>query len=231
MAWPICCGRTPDGAQSTMTGEPLLSVRDLRTFFVTDRGVLRAVDGVSFDLYAGETFGIVGESGSGKSVTCRSLIGLLPSPPAHTTGTVRFGGRNLVGLPMSEMQKVRGAQISMIFQDPMSSLNPVMSVGDQIAEAMEAHTSLNRAERRKAAIELMRSVGIPLAGRRAGAYPPEFSGGTRPPSLIDPPPGCRFYERCSLRTDQCRDWPAELLTVGQNHLARCLRHEHVEEIA
>ncbi len=328
-----------------MTGEPLLSVRDLRTFFVTDRGVLRAVDGVSFDLYAGETFGIVGESGSGKSVTCRSLIGLLPSPPAHTTGTVRFGGRNLVGLPMSEMQKVRGAQISMIFQDPMSSLNPVMSVGDQIAEAMEAHTSLNRAERRKAAIELMRSVGIPLAGRRVGAYPHEFSGGMRqrvliaialacrpkilladepttaldvtiqdqilslllslrdefgmsiilvshdlgviaetctrvavmyggqivemtdtetllthprhpytvgllrslpgtetgsryltpipgaPPSLIDPPPGCRFYERCSLRTEQCRDWPAELLTVGQNHLARCLRHEHVEEIA
>src|SRR5579884_1561039 len=144
----------------------LLRVEDLRTYFATERGVLRAVDGVSFELGSGEMFGIVGESGSGKSVTCRSLIGLLPSPPAHTTGTVLYEGRNLLALSQREMQAVRGRHISIIFQDPMTSLNPVMRVGDQIAEALEAHTSLGPAERRRQALELMRRVGIPLAERR-----------------------------------------------------------------
>jgi len=321
---------------------PILAVRDLRTYFATDAGVLRAVDNVSFDLYPGETFGIVGESGSGKSVTCRSLIGLLPTS-ARTTGSVQYGDRELVGLSSRAMQGLRGAHISMIFQDPMSALNPVMKVGDQIAEALEAHGRANRTGRRAAAIDLMRRVGIPLAERRVDDYPHQFSGGMRqrvviaialacrpqilladepttaldvtiqdqilslllalqqefgmsiilvshdlgviaetcdrvavmyggqivemgtaatlltrprhpytvgllrslpgttatryltpipgaPPSLVDPAPGCRFYDRCPLHTERCRTWATELLDVEADgrHLARCWRHEEVE---
>jgi len=158
---------------------PILQVQDLYTYFATDRGVLRAVDGVSFDLYPGETFGIVGESGSGKSVTCRSLIGLLPRPPAYSSGTVRYGEQNLVDIPEREMRKIRGAHISMIFQDPMTALNPVMRVGDQIAEALEAHPDAAHRDRHAAALELMRRVGIPQAARRMRDYPHQFSGGMR----------------------------------------------------
>jgi len=321
---------------------PILAVRDLRTYFATDAGVLRAVDNVSFNLYPGETFGIVGESGSGKSVTCRSLIGLLPTS-ARTTGSVHYDGRELVGLSSRVMQGLRGAHISMIFQDPMSALNPVMKVGDQIAEALEAHGKAGRAGRRATAIDLMRRVGIPLAERRVDDYPHQFSGGMRqrvviaialacrprilladepttaldvtiqdqilslllalqqdfgmsiilvshdlgviaetcdrvavmyggqivemgsaatlltrprhpytvgllrslpgatatryltpipgaPPSLVDPAPGCRFYDRCPLRTEQCRTWSTELLDVeaDRQHVARCWRHDAVE---
>ncbi len=324
--------------------EPLLRVRDLYTYFSTPRGVLRAVDGVSFDLYPGETFGIVGESGSGKSVTCRSLIGLLPSPPAHTIGSVYYGGRNLVGMPARELRRVRGAHIALVSQDPMTSLNPVMRIGAQIEEALEAHTSLRRAERRRAALDLLRRVRIPSAEQRLRDYPHQFSGGMRqrvliaialackprilladepttaldvtiqdqilslllglqrefgmsvilvshdlgviaetctrvavmyggqivevadvttlltrprhpytvgllhslpgqqtgsryltpipgsPPDLVDPPRGCRFYERCPLRTDACLTWTTELLAVAPGHTARCIRHMDVEEI-
>ncbi len=332
-----------DGARRAQAvGEPILQVQDLYTYFATDRGVLRAVDGVSFDLYPGETFGIVGESGSGKSVTCRSLIGLLPSS-ARTSGSVRYDDRELVGLSSRLMQGLRGAHISMIFQDPMSALNPVMKVGDQIAEALEAHGKAGRGQRRTEAIKLMRRVGIPLAERRVDDYPHQFSGGMRqrvviaialacrprilladepttaldvtiqdqilsllltlqqefgmsiilvshdlgviaetcdrvavmyggqivemgstatlltrprhpytvgllrslpgatatryltpipgaPPSLVDPAPGCRFYDRCPLHMEQCRTWATELLDVeaGGRHLARCWRHELVE---
>ena len=323
-------------------GTPVLSVRDLYTYFRTPRGVLQAVDGVSFDLYPGETFGIVGESGSGKSVTCRSLIGLLPSPPAHTTGSVIYGGRNLVGLSSKQMQKIRGAHIAMIFQDPMTSLNPVMRVGDQIEEVLRIHTPLNRTERRNTAVQLLKRVSIPMAERRLDDYPHQFSGGMRqrvliamalackpkilladepttaldvtiqdqilslllalqrefgmsvilvshdlgviaetcdrvavmyggqivevadtrtlltrpkhpytagllrslpgqqtesryltpipgaPPVLIDPPKGCRFFDRCALRAEECKTWKTELLQVGDNHLARCRRHEYLE---
>ena len=323
-------------------GTPVLSVRDLYTYFRTPRGVLQAVDGVSFDLYPGETFGIVGESGSGKSVTCRSLIGLLPSPPAHTTGSVIYGGRNLVGLSSRQMQGVRGAHIAMIFQDPMTSLNPVMRVGDQIEEVLRIHTPLDRTERRNTAIQLLKRVSIPMAERRLDDYPHQFSGGMRqrvliamalackpkilladepttaldvtiqdqilslllalqrefgmsvilvshdlgviaetcdrvavmyggqiveladtrtlltrprhpytagllrslpgqqtdsryltpipgaPPVLIDPPKGCRFFDRCPLRAEECKTWKTELLQVGANHLSRCRRHEYLE---
>jgi len=324
-------------------GEPILQVQGLYTYFATDRGVLRAVDGVSFDLYPGETFGIVGESGSGKSVTCRSLIGLLPRPPAYSSGTVRYGEQNLVDIPEREMRKIRGAHISMIFQDPMTALNPVMRVGDQIAEALEAHPGAARRDRHAAALELVRRVGIPQAERRMRDYPHQFSGGMRqrvviaialactpkilladepttaldvtiqdqilslllalqqefgmsiilvshdlgviaetcdrvavmyggqivemgaaatlltrprhpytvgllrslpgttatryltpipgaPPSLVDPAPGCRFYDRCPLHTERCRTWVTELLDVEADgrHLARCWRHEEVE---
>jgi len=323
-------------------GTPVLSVRDLYTYFRTPRGVLQAVDGVSFDLYPGETFGIVGESGSGKSVTCRSLIGLLPSPPAHTTGSVLYGGRNLVGLSGRQMQGVRGAHIAMIFQDPMTSLNPVMRVGDQIEEVLQIHTPLDRTERRNTAVQLLKRVSIPMAERRLDDYPHQFSGGMRqrvliamalackpkilladepttaldvtiqdqilslllalqrefgmsvilvshdlgviaetcdrvavmyggqiveladtrtlltrprhpytagllrslpgqqtdsryltpipgaPPVLIDPPKGCRFFDRCPLRAEECKTWKTELLQVGANHLSRCRRHEYLE---
>ncbi len=175
---------TSEYSMPNSAGEPLLSVRDLYTYFATPRGVLRAVDGVSFDLYPGETFGIVGESGCGKSVTCRSLIGLLPIPPASTVGSVLYGGKNLVKLSRSAMQKVRGAHISMIFQDPMSSLNPVMRVGDQIEEALQAHTDMRRAERRRAVVELLRQVRIPMAEQRIDDYPHQFSGGMRQRVLI-----------------------------------------------
>jgi oligopeptide/dipeptide ABC transporter ATP-binding protein len=320
---------------------PLLSVRDLFTYFATPRGVLHAVDGVSFDLRAGETFGIVGESGSGKSVTCRSLIGLLPSPPAHTVGTVLYGGRNLIGVRDREMRRVRGAEIALISQDPMTALNPVMRIGDQIEEALKAHTALSRTERRHVAVDLLRRVRIPLAERRMHDYPHQFSGGMRqrvliaialacrpkilladepttaldvtiqdqilslllalqrefgmsvilvshdlgviaetctrvavmyggqiveiadtetlltrpkhpytvgllrsmpgrntgtryltpipgaPPDLVDPPRGCRFFDRCSIGTSECQAWKTELLNVGPLHNARCIRHQEV----
>jgi len=179
-----------DTNTNTDRDSPILAVRDLRTYFATDAGVLRAVDGVSFDLYPGETFGIVGESGSGKSVTCRSLIGLLP-PAARTTGSVRYDGRELVGLPSRAMQGLRGAHISMIFQDPMSALNPVMKVGAQIAEALEAHGKAGHGGRRAAAIDLMRRVGIPLAERRVDDYPHQFSGGMRQRVVIAIALACR----------------------------------------
>jgi oligopeptide/dipeptide ABC transporter ATP-binding protein len=324
-------------------GDPLLSVRDLYTYFATPRGVLRAVDGVSFELYPGETFGIVGESGSGKSVTCRSLIGLLPVPPAAMVGTVMYGGRDLVKLSRSSMQKVRGAHISMIFQDPMTSLNPVMRVGDQVEEALQAHTSMRHAERRHAVVELLRRVRIPMAEQRIDDYPHQFSGGMRqrvliaialaskprilladepttaldvtiqdqilslllglqrefgmsmilvshdlgviagsctrvavmyagqivemadtatlltrpkhpytvgllrslpdretrsryltpisgsPPDLVDPPAGCRFFDRCPLHEEACRTWKTELLSAGPQHMSRCRRYQEVEE--
>lgn len=163
---------------------PVLSIRDLYTYFATDGGVVHAVDGVSFDLYPGETFGIVGESGSGKSVTCRSIIGLLPRRTAHTTGAVVYQGRNLASLRLSELQKIRGEHIAMIFQDPMTSLNPVMRVGDQIMESLKVHERLSRAARRARAVELMRLVGIPLGERRMRDYPHQFSGGMRQRALI-----------------------------------------------
>jgi oligopeptide/dipeptide ABC transporter ATP-binding protein len=323
-------------------GTPLVSVRDLYAYFATSRGVLRAVDGVSFDLYAGETFGIVGESGSGKSVTCRSLIGLLPKSLTSTAGMVSYEGRNLLELPPGEMQKVRGARIAMIFQDPMTSLNPVMRVGDQIEEALAAHTSLRRRERRETVVELLRRVRIPMPEQRIRDYPHQFSGGMRqrvliaiavasnprilladepttaldvtiqdqilsllvtlqqesgmsmvlvshdlgviagtcsrvavmyagqivemaptttmltaprhpytvgllrslpdsearsryltpiagsPPDLVEPPPGCRFFDRCSLRQEACRTWETELLATGPGHTSRCRRWQEVE---
>jgi oligopeptide/dipeptide ABC transporter ATP-binding protein len=322
-------------------GPTILSVRDVRTYFKTDRGILRAMDGVTFDLLTGETLGIVGESGSGKSVTCRSLIGLLPRPPAYTSGEVLYENRNLVALSAHELQALRGAHISMIFQDPMTSLNPVMRVGEQIAESLESHTRQSRAERRQSVLELMRQVGIPSPERRIDDYPHQFSGGMRqrvliaialacrprilladepttaldvttqdqilslllslqerfgmsvilvshdlgviaetcdrvavmyggqivelgstaevltqprhpytvgllqsmpaadttsryltpipgaPPTLVDPPAGCRFYDRCPIGEAECQTWDTELVSIAAGHTARCRRHQAV----
>ncbi len=327
-----------------MTGgastEPILSVRNLQTQFQTGAGTVRAVDGVSLDLAAGEALGLVGESGCGKSATCRSIIGLLPSHAA-ATGEVLFEGRNLLTAPDRELRRVRGGGISMIFQDPMSALNPVLKVGDQIAEAVVAHQGAGRRAARARALELLRLVGIPAPERRLDEYPHQFSGGMRqrvliaialagdptvlladepttaldvtiqdqilklivrlqrelgmsvilvshdlgviaqtcqrvavmyagqiieqghvrtvlheprhpytmglltslpglgarerylrpipgaPPSLLDPPAGCRFHPRCRFAVAECRTWRPELLAVGADHEAACWRQDVV----
>jgi peptide/nickel transport system ATP-binding protein/oligopeptide transport system ATP-binding protein len=168
-----------------MSGEPLLSVRDLRVGFVTEGGVLQAVDGVSFDLAAGEVLAIVGESGSGKSVTAQTLMGLTRSPNARIEGSVRLGGTELLDASEVEFRKVRGERIAMVFQDPMTSFNPVYRVGAQIVEGIRAHRrEVSNAKAHERAVELLDSVGIPDAERRVDDYPHEFSGGMRQRAMI-----------------------------------------------
>jgi peptide/nickel transport system ATP-binding protein len=165
--------------------EALLSVQDLRVRFATEDGDVRAVDGVSFDLEPGEVLAIVGESGSGKSVTAQGIMGLIPSRNATVEGSVRLRGQRLTGASERELQKVRGAKIAMIFQDPMTSLNPVHRVGAQIVEAIQAHRpEVSRREARERAVELLDSVGIPEPGRRVDSYPHELSGGMRQRAMI-----------------------------------------------
>lgn len=314
----------------------LLSVNDLRVQFSTDDGVVKAVDGVSFDLAAGEILAIVGESGCGKSVTAQTIVGLTRSSNATIEGAVDFESRDLTELDDQGLRGVRGEQIAMIFQDPMSSLNPVYRVGDQIVEMIRAHRDMSKADARVRAIELFRTVGIPNPDRRARSYPHEFSGGMRqrvmiamalalepqlliadepttaldvtvqaqilrlidklnkernlavvlithdlgvvaevadrvvvmyagqivedgtlddifydpqhpytagllgslarldeprggrlnqisgsPPSLLDPPTGCRFAARCPHRFDKCDEMPELTARVGGSHLDRC----------
>ena len=173
-----------------MTAETpaLLRVRDLKTYFVTEhgKGTARAVDEVSFDLYPGETLGIVGESGCGKTVTSLSILRLIPEPPGHILpgSLIEFEGRNLLALPAPELRAVRGNQIAMIFQEPMTSLNPVFTVGDQIAEAAIIHQHLSRAAARARAIEMLRLVGIPDPQERVDHYPHQLSGGMRQRVMI-----------------------------------------------
>ena len=170
-----------------MKGWPvaLLEVKDLRTTFHTRHGAIRAVDGVSFDLAAGETLGLVGESGCGKSATATSLMRLLPPPPTATTsGEAMFDGRDLLRLSPREMRRVRGNELAMVFQDPMTSLNPVMPIGRQIAESLRLHRGSSRRESRDRTVELLRLVGIPMAAERLGDYPHEFSGGMRQRVMI-----------------------------------------------
>jgi oligopeptide/dipeptide ABC transporter ATP-binding protein len=163
---------------------PLLEVDNLRVSFTTQDGVVGAVDGVSFDLAAGEVLAIVGESGSGKSVTAQTVIGLTRAPNATIGGAVRFGGKDLTQLDDGELQGIRGEHIAMVFQDPMTSLNPVYRVGDQITEMIRAHRDVSRAEARDRAVELLRTVGIPNPERRVRDYPHEFSGGMRQRVMI-----------------------------------------------
>jgi oligopeptide/dipeptide ABC transporter ATP-binding protein len=162
----------------------LLEVRDLKTHFETARGVARAVDGVSFSLEAGRTLGIVGESGCGKSVTSFSIMRLVSPPGRVVGGEILFEGRDLLGLSEEEMRQVRGNDIAMIFQDPMTSLNPVFTVGDQIAEAVQLHQGLSRKAAWGRAMEMMSLVAIPDPPRRAGSYPHEMSGGMRQRVMI-----------------------------------------------
>jgi oligopeptide transport system ATP-binding protein len=164
--------------------EPLLAVDGLEVRFWTDRGTVHAVNGISFDIDAGETLGIVGESGCGKSVTSLAILGLLPRAGRATAGTVRFDGRDLLTLADPELRDVRGKEIAMIFQDPMTSLNPVLTIGRQIREALEAHFGMERKEADARAAELLDQVGIPSAKARISDYPHQFSGGMRQRAMI-----------------------------------------------
>ena len=163
---------------------PILKVDDLRVSFATEDGVVQAVSGVSFELQAGEVLAIVGESGSGKSVTAQTITGLTRAPNARITGSVTYRGRELNGLDDDQLRDVRGERIAMIFQDPMTSLNPVYRVGDQIAEMIRAHRDVSKREAADRAVELLRSVGIPNPERRVRHYPHEFSGGMRQRVMI-----------------------------------------------
>ncbi len=167
-----------------MKGDPLLSVSDLRTVFHTHAGELVAVDGVSFDVARGEVFSIVGESGSGKTVTAMSVMGLIQHPGEIVGGSIRFDGRELREASAREMRAVRGAEISMIFQDPMTALNPVYEIGDQVGEPLRTHRGLSKADALDAAVEALRQVGIPDAERRIHDRPHEFSGGMRQRAMI-----------------------------------------------
>ncbi len=162
----------------------LLRVDDLRVGFATEDGVVQAVDGVSFELAAGEILAIVGESGSGKSVTAQTITGLTRAANARITGSISYRGRELNGLDDGQLRDVRGEQIAMVFQDPMSSLNPVYRVGDQITEMIHAHRDVSKDEASARAVELLRSVGIPNPERRVRSYPHEFSGGMRQRVMI-----------------------------------------------
>jgi oligopeptide/dipeptide ABC transporter ATP-binding protein len=163
----------------------LLSVQNLTTVFRLGRVDAAAVDDVSLDVAPGEVLGIVGESGSGKSVLALSIMGLLPSPPGRiASGSIRFAGRELVGLPPREMRAIRGGGMGMIFQEPMSSLNPVFTIGDQIAEALRAHGRMGRREALGEAVALLRKVGIPSPEQRLGQYPHQLSGGMRQRVMI-----------------------------------------------
>src|SRR6185503_9393248 len=176
------------GMTSPARGTALLRVRDLKTYFVTEHGTgtARAVDDVSFDLYPGETLGIVGESGCGKTVTSLSILRLVPEPPGHILpgSVIEFDGRNLLTVAAPELRAIRGNQIAMIFQEPMTSLNPVFTVGDQIAEAAIIHQHLSRRAARDRAIEMLRLVGIPDPDQRVDQYPHQMSGGMRQRVMI-----------------------------------------------
>jgi peptide/nickel transport system ATP-binding protein len=164
--------------------DPLLEVSDLNVHFNTDDGVVRAVGGVSFSLMPGETLGIVGESGSGKSVSSLAIMGLVSRKQADITGSITFKGQDLLTLPNDEMRDIRGKQISMIFQDPMTSLHPFYRVGDQISEAILEHEDISKKEAAKRAVEMLGLVNIPRPDQRARQFPHEFSGGMRQRAMI-----------------------------------------------
>ena len=174
-----------EGGKAAGTGGDLLELRDLKTYFYTDEGVARAVDGVSYVVKRGETLGVVGESGCGKSVTALSVMRLIADPPGKIVqGKILFEGTDLVTLPGEEMRRIRGNRIGMIFQEPMTSLNPVFTVGDQIIEAVVLHKGVSYQEGRDRAIEMLRKVGIPSPESRVDDYPHQMSGGMRQRVMI-----------------------------------------------
>jgi len=171
--------------KNNLQKNPLLEVRSLSTHFFTEEGVVRAVENVSFEIHPGEILSIVGESGCGKSVTGLSILKLIPSPPGQIVrGEILFDGRNLLRLEEKEMEKVRGNDISMIFQEPMTSLNPVFTIGNQIIEAILLHQGLDKTEARRRAIEMLDRVKIPSPETRIDAYPHQLSGGMRQRAMI-----------------------------------------------
>lgn len=173
------------GAPTDVETAPILQIADLKTHFFTAAGTVPAVNGVSYEVRAGETLGIVGESGCGKSVTALSILRLVSSPPGRIVGgAIRFQGTNLLDLPESEMERIRGNEISMIFQEPMTSLNPLQTAGHQIAEAIALHQGLSRRAAMDKAVAMLRRVHIPEPERRAHAYPHQLSGGMRQRVMI-----------------------------------------------
>ncbi len=167
-----------------MTDEKILEVKDLRTYFYTDAGVVKAVDGINFDLRKGEVLGIVGESGSGKSVTNLSIINLVSVPGKIKSGEVLYHGTDLLKMSDKEIRSIRGNKISMIFQDPMTSLNPFLKISTQMIETIQLHQGLNKVDARKKAIEMLKLAGIPGAEERIDCYPHQFSGGMRQRVMI-----------------------------------------------
>jgi len=173
------------GEPAVVPAQTILQIEDLQTHFFTAIGTVRAVDGVSYTLKSGETLGVVGESGCGKSVTALSILRLIANPPGRIVGgAIRFEGRNLLELSESEMERIRGNDISMIFQEPMTSLNPLYTVGRQISEAIALHEGLSRRDAMDKAVEMLRRVQMPEAERRAQAYPHQLSGGMRQRVMI-----------------------------------------------
>jgi oligopeptide/dipeptide ABC transporter ATP-binding protein len=185
---PELTGPAAEAAASSLEpGEPLLTVRDLRSYLATSQGVVRAVDGVSLTVHEAEVLGIVGESGCGKSVTCRTIMGLMPPGITHSSGEVIYhphGERSILSASPPELRSLRGAHLAMIFQDPMTALNPVRSVGDQLLEAVTAHARLSKQQARERAVDLLTRVGIPAPARRMSDYPFQFSGGMLQRALI-----------------------------------------------
>jgi oligopeptide/dipeptide ABC transporter ATP-binding protein len=167
-----------------MRQDILLSIENLRTRFHIYEGIVTAVDGINLEVYRGETLGVVGESGCGKSVTALSILRLLASPPAEIQGEILFDGKNLLNMSLDEIRKIRGNSISMIFQEPMTSLNPVLTIGEQISEAIELHQGLTHQEAWSKAVEMLRIVQIPSPEMRAREYPHKLSGGMRQRAMI-----------------------------------------------
>ena len=181
----------PEWKRISRFDDPLLSVRDLHTRFDTDDGTVRAVDGVSFEIAEGEILGLVGESGCGKSATSRSLIDLVQSPGYVADGEVRFRDESILEKSDEELRQIRGSDVSMIFQEPMSALNPVFDIGWQVGEPLRVHEDMSRDASRRRAAELMRRIGIPSAEERVDDYPHEFSGGMRQRAMIAMALACR----------------------------------------
>ena len=166
-------------------GQPLLKIEGLKVHFRTEDGIAKAVDGVSLTVRAGQTLGVVGESGCGKSVTAMSVLRLVPQPPAlYPAGTIEYAGKDLLTIPDRELQKIRGNEIAFIFQEPMTSLNPVFTVGNQVAETVMLHRKMSRRQARHAAIEALRRVGIPSPEQRVDEYPHQLSGGMKQRVMI-----------------------------------------------
>jgi oligopeptide/dipeptide ABC transporter ATP-binding protein len=180
----VSAGTAGTGGADGNGSEPILRVRDLRVRFGTKRGTAKVVNGLNYDLHPGETLALVGESGSGKSVSTLALLGLVDQPPGKVTGEVMYDGRNLVEASDAELRRIRGNDIAMIFQDPMTSLNPVLTIGRQVTEGMEEHLDVTSEEARERAVDLLERVGIPSAGDRLDSYPHQFSGGMRQRVMI-----------------------------------------------
>src|SRR5258708_7657242 len=192
-AWPGACERqsmtaqmvqSPRPAAAAVSADTILEIKDLKTYFYTRDGIVKAVDGVSYDLKKGETLGVVGESGCGKSITALSILRLIAKGGRIVEGEIKLAGRNLLELTDEQMRSVRGNDISMIFQEPMTSLNPVMTVGKQISETLMLHQGLSRKDALDRAVEMLQLVRIPEAKRRVTEYPFQLSGGMRQRVMI-----------------------------------------------